>query len=980
MRHSALIAFSLSASVVTIAIAPELGCGTNDCRSGTSDCIVGAPCSALRFECGGSGFTRARVIEPLDDVPGGLDALGTSGDILLENELVQVVIDAIDHPHYVAASGGAILDLATQNGDDDSINHIFQATGLLPGDAARYVSMELIEEEGVAAVVFRGHLDGNEEQKIATRYEVRACDPGVRVRTELVNLDTEDAIVFLADGWYWSGREAIPFTPIPGIGFDHPSFGLLDVQDVFFQVPLMAASGHSDPSAAYSVVACSDPFLEGFQSDQISALGTERRIIPPRGSEVFERFIAVAKGRAIAPAVDLALEVRRQLFDEDHVEVTGRVLAADGRPVGDNEVRASIMIWDGDTPRTQVLPDAEGRFRASVPVATSPRVEVSAFGRVVLVRELGTSTSAGDLEIPAAAHVILEVELDGRKEETHVFFQPADDETEADVGAKLLDNFDRCAPLIGAPAGGSPACNRVLVNGTSRVEVPPGRYDVYATAGPFVSLARQTVDALAGQTTTVSLSLASLPLRPKGALSADMHVHGGVSFDSSIPDRDRVRSFLAAQIDVVVATDHDVIHDYADARAELGTTDRPIVITGLETTAHVLFDLVPDSSIPLAIGHYNFWPLVRQRDAPRRGAPYDELIEPGTLFTRMEDEGGLPASGVRQLNHPWADAEFGRDLGFPRALGVDLEEPLPEERDDDGPSLFLSTPPESRYTNADHHVQEVMNGTSNEAFPAYRAFWFYLLDQGVFRGGTANSDSHSLADNVLGTPRTLVFTETTTSSFDVALFNEAVKAGRMIGTNGPVIEATIGGAGPSLVPIRDVGSLELRVSAAPWVPVEEIRIVVNGEVARTVPLESPQDPFGTQELLRFEGAIPLAELVPPEGRAWLVVEAGAPLLANADLDCDGVPDTGDNDGNGTIDWRDVDREDDDVIDEKDLDVDGDGDVDEDDEPEECETAIGPLASAPKHPRDDPRRHFEAVTPGGYPLAFTNAFIFDRGAR
>jgi hypothetical protein len=962
-------------------LAHEIGCGTGDCRSGSDDCIVRSPCDALRFECSGRGFTRVRVIESFDELPGGLDALGAVGHILLENDRVQVVIDAIDQPHYVAASGGAILDLATQRGDDDSINHVFQATGLLPADAARYVSMELIQEDALSAVVFRGHLDGKADQRIATRYELRPCEPGVRVRTEFVNLDVEDAIVFLADGWYWSGREALPFTPIPGIGFEHPSFGLLDVQDVFFRVPLMAASAHTEPAAAYSVTACSDPFLEGFQSDQISALGTERRIVPPRGTEVFERFIAVASGRSVGPAVDLALEVRRQLFEEEHVRISGRVVAEDRRPLEPDEVRANVMIWDGDTPLTQVLPDRDGEYSASVPAGRTHRIEVSAFGRVMVVRDIGTSTDAGEIEIPAASRVVLHVELDGRAEETQIFFHPGDDETRSAVTGKLLGAFVPCAPLLGAPFGGSPACNRVLVRGTERVELPAGRYDIYATAGLFASLAHRRIDIAAGETATVSLSLVSLPLRPRGSLSADMHVHGGVSHDSSIPDRDRVRAFLAAGVDVVVATDHDVVHDYADARMELGA-QRPIVITGLETTAHVLFDLVPDSTIPLAIGHYNFWPLMVRRDAPRRGAPYDELIEPGRLFTRMEDEGGLPSSGVRQLNHPWADPEFGRDLGFPRALGFDLNEPLPRERGDDGPSLFLSTPPNSRYANSDYHVQEVMNGTNNESFAAYRAIWFYLLNQGVIRGGTANSDSHTLVDNVLGTPRTLVFAETTTSAFDQATFDEAVKAGRMIGTNGPVIEASIGGVAPSIDPIADEGSLDLRVTAAPWVPVEELRIVVNGEVVQTLPLEPPGmgNPFGTEGLVRFEGSIPLDELLPSEGPAWLVVEAGAPLLTNADLDCDGVPDTGDNDGNGVIDWRDVDREDDDVLDEKDLDVDGDGEVDGDDEPEPCETAVGPLASAPKPARDDPRRHFEAVTPGGYPLAFTNPFVFDRGGR
>lgn len=969
------LAALLCAGTVASVLMPELGCGAGDCRSGEDDCLVAPPCARLRFECQTEGFVRVRRLEAGDDRPGGLDALGTPGDLLLENDRVQAVVDAIDHPHFVAASGGALLDLATQGGDDDSLNHVFQATGLLPHDAARYVSMETLEEDGVAAVVFRGHLDGDEDQKIATRYEVRPCEPGVRVRTEFVNLSPDDAIVTLTDGWYWSDREAIPFTPLPGIGFEHEDFGLLTIQEVYYQVPLMAASGHTEPSAAYSVVACSDPFLEGFQSVQVSAAGTERRIVPPRGSQVFERFVSVTPGRSIQPAVDVALEVRRQLFGEPLVPISGRVVTSSGA-LGTGEVRASVLISEGKegtpraerTPWTQTLPDADGRFSAKVPAGRSYLVEVTAFGRVVATREVDAEqqpVDAGDLEIPPAGALLIDVTVDGASREAQVFLHPADEETRADVEARLLGNFEACAPLLGPPDGASPACNRLLALGPTRVETPPGRYDVYATAGPFVSLAMETVEVEPGETTGVTLALVTLPLQPAGTLSADFHVHGAASFDSSIPDLDRVRAFLAASMQVIVATDHDVIHDYRAARDTLLADDRLVVITGLETTGHVLFDLVPDSSIPLVIGHYNFWPLEKEPDAPRRGAPYDERLEPGALFTRME-EAGLPEAGVRQLNHPWADADFGRDLGFPRAIGVDVNEPLPRERDDSGPSLFLATPEGSRYSNADYHVQEVMNGTNNEAFAAYRAFWFYLLDQGVVRGGTANSDSHGLSDNVLGTPRTLVYADTTTAAFDVDLFDRAVKAGRMIGTNGPVIEVTTTGEDGGLrrpsteafTPAPDA-VLSIRVTAAPWVPVEEVRIVVNGRVVRTLAeeLASPVDPFGANGLLRYDGEIELSGLLPPEGDAWLVVEAGAPLLPNGDLNCDGVPDTGDNDGNGTIDWRDAE--------------------DNEEEPDECDGEIGPLAHPAKPPRGDPRRHFEAVTPDGYPLAFTNPLLLDR---
>ena len=99
-----------------------------------------------------------------------------------------------------------------------------------------------------------------------------------------------------------------------------------------------------------------------------------------------------------------------------------------------------------------------------------------------------------------------------------------------------------------------------------------------------------------------------------------------------------------------------------------------------------------------------------------------------------------------------------------------------------------------------------MNGTSNGDWAAFRHFWFYLLNQGILRAGTANSDSHSLTENVLGTPRTLVWTDQTMADFDQATFNRAVRAGAMLGTNGPVLDVELVSDGvrhrPGLTPLE----------------------------------------------------------------------------------------------------------------------------------------------------------------------------------
>jgi hypothetical protein len=980
--------------------ATHAACGSEGCLSGDDPrCVVPSPCTKLHFDCQDTiAMTDAYVIKANVKVSQGIDALASAGDVVLENDRVRAVIDALDHPHYIAPTGGTLLDISNPDRDDDAINDVFAATGLLPDDAAVYTSLEILQGDGFAAVLVRGHLQGDPDHFVATRYEVRPCEPGIRVRTELVNRAADAAIWAAADAWYWGGRENLPFTPYPGAGFVHPSFGLTDIQNVYRKVPFMAAAGHASvPVAAYATVSCTDRLLEGFQSATVSAVGGARRIVEPRDYVVYERFIAVDRGPAVSAVIDRALEARRQLWSEPYTTVSGRVQIGSGAAAESSglglENRASILFSEGTpdspiearVPWTQTVPREDGSFVVSLPAQKRYVIEVQAFGRVV------TSTSvvvANDpvmlqaIAIPASGRLSVAVDVDGLETETQVLLHPADDATMQAVRGKLLGAFVECAPMLGPPWGGTPACDRAIVQGSASFEVPVGSYHVYATHGPFATIARQTIAIAPASTTSVALHLSSLPLVPEGVLSADFHVHGGASFDSSIEDRTRVLAFLASSMDVLATTDHDLVSNYDRAMTELGAKDRMVLMTGVETTGHVLFKFVPGTDVPKVIGHWNFWPLPYVDNAPHRGAPYDELMEPGQLFDAVR-KAGMPESGVIELNHPLSERELGRDLGWAKAIGVDLTKPLPAYDDGSAQALFLRTPVGATFSNGAYDAEEVMNGTANDHFLPFRALWFYLLDQGIVRAGTANSDSHGLTDDVMGTPRNLVWTEVTKDRFDAAAFNAAVKKGTMIGTNGPVILlSTTASDGtrraPSVEPFAPAADakLHLQISAAPWVPVDEVRVIVNHEVKKTIAMDlvRPADPFGRGDLVRYDGEIDLQPLLPSDGSdAWLIVEAGHPLLVTADLNCDGVPDTGDNNGDGVIDWRDVDRNGDGVVDMTDVAQIGGP-------PSMCDRDqdVGPLPSV-KLPtdHDDPLYHFMSVTPGGYPIAFTNPLIMDR---
>jgi hypothetical protein len=330
---------------------------------------------------------------------------------------------------------------------------------------------------------------------------------------------------------------------------------------------------------------------------------------------------------------------------------------------------------------------------------------------------------------------------------------------------------------------------------------------------------------------------------------------------------------------------------------------------------------------------------------PGNGLPWDELLAPGALFDRVRER--MSDRGVIQLNHPMHDAILLRDLGYPRTLGLDLRRALPAGVDDGTAAGMLFARPggPTGHRNVDWDAQEAMQGADVLNNLRHRQLWHYLLNLGLLRAGTANSDSHSLDAEQLGYPRNFVLGAGPLDRLDVTAFNTAVREGRLVGGNGAFLEATVEGAdgrprGPSLQPFTPQAGASLRVSvrAPPWVPVREVRVLVNGRVVRTVTgdaVSAPSDPFGAEGVTRFTGSFPLAELL--GGRdGWVLVEAGEALPRAADTDDDGA----------------VDR----------IDGDGDGQID-DEEPS------APAATDPGYP-------LHVVSPGQRSFAFTNPFLVD----
>jgi hypothetical protein len=902
--------FLRSAVIVLVALALN-GCREKSCIDGNCE----LPCEAIALTC-----TEQPVFFVGDaaDAPPNLqlrEGNAAARDTLISNGRVTAVISALDAPNDLAPTGGNLIDFGVAGGLDD-VTLTYQIAGILPDDAFAYTSVE----RGAQSVTLRGTLDGRPEVKVVTHYEIRACDPGLRVHTELFNGSADTQAFVVADAMHWGKRRQVPFAPAKGQGYVQPKLDLLELSALWKPYDFGAAATPAPDRPSYGVVACDREQLSGVNDLEISALGTPMTYVEPGDSIVLERMLVVGDNGGVAPAVDAVLEARTQLFGGSLQTVSGHITGVRG---GDSR-RASIVVSVDGRPVTSIVPRDDGAYSARVP-AGRVTLEAWSFGRKV------AETTGGDIAIPEPATVQLSLLRDGFADWGLVIF------TGGETGT-FHERLDKCTPWLGPPNGASPACNQVIVppQGTE-LEVPAGHYVVYGTAGPEHTLVKQEVDLVGGELQAIELDVHALPLVPAGWLSADLHVHGRASFDSGIPDDDRVKTFVASGVDVIAATDHDVIGDYTKTVASLGLEDRVAVMGGLEATQLIPWLDVPGEDVPRVIGHFNFWPLVQMPGEPRAGAPWDELIEPGQLFDRMAPLVG--DGGMMMLNHPWGDPLFGRDIGYLRAIKFD-----PRVRVDDQPMVVKR--PGGLHRNMDWNIIEIINGSDMSELMQSRVLWFSLLAQGFITPGAGNSDSHGMTDGQLGWARNWVQTSTTVGNFSAAQFDADLREGKLVAGNGIVVLVELAGHGAGFTPIHPAAGdkLKITVKAPPWIPVEEVRLVTS-KGTQIIAQDLPQpDPFGT-ETTRFTGEVALALAADD----FVIAEAGMHYPLAADLDNDGVPDTTDNNGDGFVDTDDVDPDED----------------------------VGPLV-APPDPTDpaDPRYLITRVTPGAWPEGFANPLLVD----
>lgn len=388
------------------------------------------------------------------------------------------------------------------------------------------------------------------------------------------------------------------------------------------------------------------------------------------------------------------------------------------------------------------------------------------------------------------------------------------------------------------------------LSGYGAITVPPGAYTVYASRGMEYSAAALEVELKHGSDLTWSATLVR-QVDTRGWISGDYHLHTltySGHGDSNMEER--VISLMGEGVEFAVATDHNHSTDYGPVMEDLGIEREMTAVVGNEVST--------------SVGHFNTFPL----DAKARLLPF-RVTSAQPLFMLMREEknefGIVP---VIQVNHPrWGDINYFGHARLDPVTGTTSSDVW--SADFDTVEVFNENEGWGYFDPG-----ETSLSVGEQSFSVLRD-WFNLLNRGQRVAAVGNSDSHDVSAEIAGVPRN--YTPSTTDEpgdIDVREVASALRAGNVFTTTGPFVEFTVNGkpmgSTVTLTPDDDGEvTLAVRVQAAHWVDVDRVKIVVNGDVVREVPVE------GAGRVVRLETKVPLPMV--SDGWVCVLVEGDTPL-------------------------------------------------------------------------------------------------------
>jgi len=876
-------------------------------------------------------------MDRLDQAIGGPMGVGQPGDFLLENQFTRAVILQGRGNLGPGLYGGSLVDADIRYMDpdrkggngNDQFNELFPTASMnVPfADQPTHVSIVADGSGGEPAIVrvdsattpFLSMLNamwgivGQPESWMTTDYILAPDSPWITIKSTVRFQEAEPAVVESVD-YSYDGLDVIGRAIVDGVamGDFYLSGGNLDV--------FAPTIGFDEDGAVFEVTASgSNIFVEPFQFPFLAAVGdgVSYGIAPKDGDGYVPLFTASQTvlvggsrvGNATGPRFfpTQAYEYERYFYvgHGDVASIVDQYLESRGLPYGEvrgyvTEDRTGIAVSDA-----QVL-----AFRAG---ETTPW---NSFGVDVHPEDTRADGSFGGHLPPGDWELVVHREGHATSERTAVTVSEGG---EADV--RLLAprpnavNYtvrDERGQLVPAkvsffPTDGVPHWNAQYGDGylpdaadaisfsddgTGTVVLPPGEYRAVASRGLEYELdISPSFRVRDGQTIQVDLAI-QRSIDTAGWISADFHVHSNPSHDSGVSLPARLRTMVSEGMEFFVATDHDVITDFAPVVEDMGLEGWIQTAVGVETTT-------------IEVGHYLGFPLQADFVADAGGAFDWTGMTPTEIIDEIRlkgQEAGFepftfvahPRDGILGYFDQYGFDPYGEVSGAPKVSTpiLGLTNPLLAASnisfEMDGLELFTGkrqdqartpTGPElegfatGEGTTMADWAQRTMQEQEDLENGVYRLGygiegniddWFTLLNLGYRHTALGNSDTHGTVDIEAGCPRNYVMSSTDQPALiDDQEIADAVREHRVVASYGPFVEFWINGEPiGSEVRADGVVEAEIQVQAPSWIDVDRVELYENGTLIQEwdVPADNPTN-------LRFAEVFELS----PSKDSWYVV-------------------------------------------------------------------------------------------------------------
>ncbi len=758
------------------------------------------------------------VVAKAQDLPGGAKAEGKPGDYVLRNHLATFVVAAPRMVGGYSRYGGRVIDavLNEPGHDEDLLGETFFATVvdnmLFNMRVLRAERAEIVSAGGAGkSAHLRVHAVDDRFPIVDTTLRVPSTSQQLHVTldyilppdrpTLLINLTVQnDSDRQRSVMLFWGqilGDGLVTFVPPWGTsayalqaGNAQSLMGL--VNSLQGNMPMVAAVGSR---VSYGFFNARRSFPQMLHTSHIYLyLANNPLTVPVGGTAEVSLAVSVGEGE-----MDTLWRELRRLRDETIPvrTLSGRVTDQAGNGIDSARVYLLREAAGRDEFVTVVPTDERGQWRARVPDTGTYRAVVFADGY-----------SPTSVRVEAGGAIQLEGPALLRYRVT--------DERRAVVPGALV--FERLSSAMSkqerarfGEEGDFGRFDRVYysLKGQGVVKVEPGRYRITATKGFEYEVEQRELELRGGQEVSFSATLRRA-VRLSSYLSGDFHVHALPSPDSSDPLADKVSAYVAMGVQILTATDHDVLTDYRPVIESLGVQRLITSVVGCEISPN------------FGLGHFNAYPQRYDPLLPNNGAIewYDLDAEQIFSAARRNNDGDT----IVQINHP-----RGGGAAYFSWVGLDPQEGVIRQPDRFSPNF---------------DAIEVFNGTDVNQLLQVLPDWFFFLNRGKRYVAMGNTDSHNAYRLEPGFPRTyLYFGNKPVQRITPQDVVQAIRRGNVLVCGGPVVTMRTSRGetvGSTMVTRDGLVDLQVNVQSASWVRVNRLKLYVNGEVAQEMPIDHPQ--------------------------------------------------------------------------------------------------------------------------------------------